>query len=922
MLNAVTPSNLRCEWLTTPLGIDTPAPRLSWELNTLTDLPGCMQLAYRVTVGTMRESLQTSNSWDSGWIASGAQTCTYSGPELTSGTRYFWQVETRVRDAFGRLYSGQSTSWWEMGLLSSHDWEASWIFLPLPPAPHQTFEPVRYLRRTFTLSKVVQRARLYITARGLYEAAINGQRIGDAWLTPGWTNYDIRLQYQTYDVTPLLSASSSYVLSIQLASGWYCGHVSNTGPYFYGSTPQLLAQLHIEYDDGTSQQIVSDSQWCGSTGPLLQADLQMGETYDACREEPGWDTPFFDDRAWQPVCTLPRTALPRLVADCAQPVRITEQLPPRQITRKDDGTYLIDFGQNLVGWIRLEIPARARETITLRHAEMLDSDGCLYVANLRSAQQTDRYIPTGADHPVTYMPRFTFHGFRYVELTGYPGLLTSDAISACVIGSDTPRIGLFSCGHPLVNQLYQNIVWGQRGNFISVPTDCPQRDERLGWMGDAQVFACTAAYNMDVSAFFTKWMRDVLDEQSPNGAFADGAPTVMLSRNGAPAWGDAGVIIPWTMYRMYGDIRLVEQCWEGMTHWMEYLTSANPTGLRLARNGANFGDWLALDIEAEDHMEAMLTPKDLLATAYYAYIAHLMAEMAQALTRPIEALYYERLYQQIRQMFIKTYVQDDGRITSETQTSYVLALAFDLVPHAARAHAARHLVADIERRGWHLSTGFLGVGYLLPVLTELGYTDVAYRLLLQESYPSWGYSIRQGATTIWERWDGWTEQGGFRDPRMNSFNHYSLGSVGEWLYRSVAGIEPFPSQDEQGYFRFAPHPFSELGWARAAWRSVYGVVAISWQLTGKTLSLDITLPPNTHGMLILPASSPQAILQKLAETQDEPCIQHARATERTVEIQLQAGHFMLEVPFLLVQDVSEVVGPSHEIPNKRQIYLN
>ncbi len=899
MLNAVTPTNPRCEWLVTPLGIDSPAPRLSWELHASEGLFGCEQLAYRVTVGTTQAALLDGLSyiWDSGWIPSGVQFCTYDGPALTSSRRYFWQVETRTSDAEGVQYSGRSASWWEMGLLSPDEWEANWIYLPAQPSQDKSYQPVRYFRRVFNLSNALRRARLYVTAKGLYEATINGERVGDACLTPGWTNYDVRLQYQTYDVTHLLTSSSEQVLGIQLGSGWYCGYVSNTGPYFYGTTPQLLAQLHLEFEDGTSERIVSDDQWRGSTGPLLRADLLMGETYDARREEPGWNQPSFDDQGWLPVSTLPRTALPQLVADCAQPVRITEQLPPRQITKMDKGTYLIDFGQNLAGWVRLEIPAHAQETIRLRHAEILDSDGCLYVTNLRSAQQTDLYIPADVDHPVTYMPRFTFHGFRYVEISGYPSSLAPDAISACVIGSDTPRIGLFSCGHPLVNQLYQNIVWGQRGNFISVPTDCPQRDERLGWMGDAQVFVRTAAYNMDVTAFFTKWMRDVLDEQSANGAFADGAPSVMLSHVGAPAWGDAGVIVPWTMYRMYGDIRLIEYCWEAMTRWMAYLTAANPTGLRLARNGANFGDWLALDREAENHIEATLTPKDLLATAYYAYTAQLMAEMAHALGHSVEALNYERLRTQIAQAFIEAYVQDDGRIASETQTSYVLALAFDLIPHDMRARAAQHLVTDIERRGWHLATGFIGVGYLLPVLSELGYTDVAYRLLLQESYPSWGYSIQQGATTIWERWDGWTEQGGFRDPAMNSFNHYSLGSVGEWLYRFVAGIEQLPSKGGQGNFRLAPHPSPELGWAKATWHSVYGTVATFWQIKDETLSLEITLPPNTRGVLILPISSSQAVFRNWLETLHTRWFQEVRIGEQIIEIEMQAGHFTLEFPF-------------------------
>ena len=439
----------------------------------------------------------------------------------------------------------------------------------------------------------------------------------------------------------------------------------------------------------------------------------------------------------------------------------------------------------MVGWVRLKVEGEAGTEVTLRHAEALNPDGTVYTTNLRSARQADTYILKGEGEEV-YEPRFTFHGFRYVEVTGYPGEPPLGAITGRVVHSATPPAGSFECSSPMVNKLQENIVWGQRGNFLSVPTDCPQRDERLGWTGDAQVFVRTAAFNMDVAAFFEKWMVDVQDAQSPEGAFPDVAPLLRGSglidlRWGAPAWGDAGVIVPWTIYRTYDDTRIVERHYSAMARWMEYLYEANPDLIRKNRMGNNYGDWLS--------PKGDLTPKDLLATAYWAYDAKLMAEMAGATGRSDDAREYRDLNENIRAAFEETYVSPDGRIKGDTQTGYLLALHMDLLPEELRSAAAEHLVRTIEREDWHLTTGFAGVGYLCPVLTEAGYTDVAYRLLENETYPSWGYTVKNGATTIWERWDGWTEENGFQSPNMNSFNHYSLGSVGEWLYRYVAGID-------------------------------------------------------------------------------------------------------------------------------------
>jgi len=572
----------------------------------------------------------------------------------------------------------------------------------------------------------------------------------------------------------------------------------------------------------------------------------MGESYDARDEMPGWSEPGFDDSAWY-VVKAEEIGDAKLVAQPDESIRVTEELEAKTVTEPEEGVYVFDMGKNMVGRVRLKVQGEAGTEITLRHAEALNPDGTLYTTNLRAARATDHYVLRGGGEE-TYEPRFTFHGFRYVEVTGYPGEPPLGAVTGRVVHSATPPTGFFECSNPMVNELQENILWGQRGNFLSVPTDCPQRDERLGWMGDAQIFVRTASFNMDVAAFFEKWMTDVEDAQSREGAFPDVAPLLTgsglmdLSR-GAPAWGDAGIIVPWTIYRTYDDTRIVERHYDAMARWMDYLHEANPDLIRKNRMGNNYGDWLSPE---GDH-----TPKHLLATAYWAHDAKLMAEMAEATGRREDAKDYGDLNERIKDAFNETFVSPDGRIEGDTQTCYLLALHMGLLPEDLRPAAAEHLVRTIEREDWHLSTGFVGVGYLCPVLTEAGRTDVAYRLLLNETYPSWGYTIKNGATTIWERWDGWTEENGFQSPNMNSFNHYSLGSVGEWLYRYVAGIDL--ASPGYGRILIRPRP-GGLSHARGEYDSVRGRISSSWKIEGARFTLEVLVPPNTTATVHVPCA--------------------------------------------------------------------
>jgi alpha-L-rhamnosidase len=857
----IQPVQLRCEYRVDPLGIDERAPRLSWVLES--DGQSQTQSAYRILVAGNEEALEAEENllWDSGKVESGRTVgVEYGGEALGSGSRCVWKV--CVWDGAGNPSPYAGPAVFETGLLERSDWEGAWI--SAGEDPDQDFDPPTgeqyddlanglapspYLRKVFSLDRPVRRARLYATARGVYELSINGQRVGEDVLAPGWTDYDQRVQYQTYDVTQLL-AEGPNVLGAVLGDGWFAGFVGFDPKHrgaLYGPRPQLLAQLDVEYEDGTAEGITTDGSWRRSTGPILFSDLLMGESYDARKEMPGWAEPGFGDSDWYGV-EVEEIGDSNLVAQPDEGIRVTEEVEAKTVTEPRDGVYVFDMGRNMVGWVRLTVEGEAGTEITLRHAEAMNPDGTIYTTNLRSARATDRYILGGGSEEV-YEPRFTFHGFRYVEVTGYPGEPPLGVVTGRVVHSATPPSGSFGCSSPMVNELQENIVWGQRGNFLSVPTDCPQRDERLGWMGDAQVFVRTASFNMDVAAFFEKWMTDVEDAQSHEGAFPDVAPLLKGSglidlRWGAPAWGDAGVIVPWTIYRTYGDTRIIERHYDAMTRWMEYLRGANPDLIRKNRMGNNYGDWLS---PKGDH-----TPKHLLATAYWAYDTKLMAEMAEALGREDDAREYRNLNENIKAAFNGAYVSSEGRIEGDTQTCYLLALHMDLLPEELRSAAADHLVRTIERADWHLSTGFVGVGYLCPVLTETGYTDVAYRLLENETYPSWGYTVKNGATTIWERWDGWTEENGFQSPNMNSFNHYSLGSVGEWLYRYVAGID----LGAPGYGRIVihPRPGGSLTHARAEYDSVRGLVSSSWKIEDDRFVLEVLIPPNTTATVHVPST--------------------------------------------------------------------
>jgi alpha-L-rhamnosidase len=874
----LTPNRLTCELRSDPRGIDAPRPRLGW----IVESPerGQRQTAYQILVAERASDLMTGNAklWDSERIES-AQTVSvpYDGTELSSGQRCFWSV--RVWDRDGQVSEWSAPSQWQMGLLQFSDWQGHWISADTPRDVLQEdliLPPPACLQKKFSLSELPAQATVFVTARGVYELTLNGKCVGDAVLAPGWTDYTKRIAYQTYDVTALLRHGEN-TLGVTLGDGWYCGYVGfGNQRDHYGTTPELLLQMDMEREDGQRESLVTDSSWEAAIGPIVYSDMLMGEKYDARLVPTNWHSVQVGKEPEAQVA---------LVAQHDPPVRVTQDLTPQAMTEPTPGTSLFDMGQNMVGWVRLMIEAPPGTEIRLRFAEILNPDGTIYTMNLRAARATDTYICAGTGVE-TWEPHFTFHGFRYVEVTGWPGTPPLKAVTGRVVQSDIPEVGDFECSNAMVNQLQRNIVWGQRGNFLSIPTDCPQRDERLGWMGDAQIFVRTATCNNDVLAFFEKWMQDVVDAQSAEGGFPDVAPRLVDLADGAPAWGDAGVIVPWTIYQVSGDPEILRRHYGAISRWIEYLDSVNPDGLWKQRRNNDFGDWLSIDAD---------TPKDVLATAYFAYDASLMAQIASVLGHQADAIRHEQLFNKIKEAFLQAYVTEDGRIQGETQTCYVLALRFGLLPEALRPLAAKHLVRDVAAKNGHLSTGFVGVGYLCPVLTEMGYNDVAYQLLLNDTFPSWGYSIWQGATTIWERWDGWTREKGFQDPGMNSFNHYSLGSVGEWLYRSVAGIDLDPKEPGFAHILIHPHPGPGLASARAEYHSIRGRIVSDWKTHDGGMNLSVTIPANTTGTVFVPAPVQATVTEGGRPLDGSEGVTPIRRTAMFIVCRIVSGTYHFEV---------------------------
>jgi alpha-L-rhamnosidase len=891
-------AGLRTEYKENPLGIDARKPRLSWRIEA--EGRGVVQSAYEIRVARSERGLGAKGDlvWDSGKVASDESIHRpYEGPALRSGERCYWQV--RVWDGSAKASAWSAPAWWETGLLEPSDWMASWIEPGLPEDATKS-GPVPMLRRGFKLSGAVARARAYVTSHGLYEMYLNGHRVGDQFFTPGWTSYNKRLQYQTYDVTALLKAGENAV-GVQLGNGWYRGDLAWEGRRnVYGSRLALLAQIRVTYKDGHEEVIGSDGEWKAATGPILMSEIYHGETYDARLERPGWATPGFDARGWSAV-QVGSHRKDDLVAPAGPPVRRIQELKPIKVLKTPAGDTVVDMGQNMVGWMRLKAEGPSGTTVTLRHAEVLDKQGNFYTENLRKAKATARYTLKGGG-PETFEPHFTFFGFRYVAVDGYPGELTPDALTGVVVHSDMAPASEFLTSKPLVNQLQHNILWGQKGNFLDVPTDCPQRDERLGWTGDAQVFSRTAAFNMDVAGFFTKWLPDVAADQFASGSVPHVVPNVLADfegrdPGGAAGWADSAVIIPWNMYLTYGDKRILETQYDSMTRWVEY--ERKRAGDDLIWTGDfHFGDWLAYaatGMAANDYPGAT-TGKDLIATAFFAHSTDLLQRIALVLGKREEAARYGDQLARIKRAFRREFVTDAGRVGEGTQTAYVLALQFDLLPEELRPVAARRLAEEIRERK-HLTTGFLGTPYLCHVLSRYGYLDEAYLLLNRDEYPSWLYPVKQGATTIWERWDGQKPDGSFQTAEMNSFNHYAYGAIGDWMYRVMTGIEIDEAAPGYKHVLIQPRPGGGFTNVKASHETMYGRVASAWTQKDGRFELVVEVPVNTRATVRLPGATLANVTESGRALAGGSEMAGSRQDGEVVVVEVGSGRYSFAYPF-------------------------
>ncbi|HTL07696.1 MAG TPA: glycoside hydrolase family 78 protein [Chitinophagaceae bacterium] len=841
-------ADLSCEHKINPVGVDVAAPRFSWKL--VSNSRNTIQAAYSIRVGTDKNFKKVV--WQTGKINSAASVLQpYAGDSLQSALRYYWQV--KVWDAAGNESAWSAPAYWEMGLLHPQDWQAQWI------EPQQSTErhmPGLLVRKDFSVAKKIATARAYVTSHGFYELYINGKKAGDEIFTPGWTSYNKRLQYQVYDITSLLQTGNN-AAGAMLADGWYRSSLAwenNWG--IYGKKLALLCQLKITFTDGSEQVIITDASWKGTQdGPVTRNGIYDGESYDARKEMNGWSNAGFKADGWQAV-TVANHPLNNLLAVQTVPVRRIQEIKPLRIFTTPKGLLVADFGQNMVGWVKLKASGSAGTKISIRHAEVLDKTGNFYTDNLRAAAATAEYTLKGNGEE-TYEPRFSFFGFRYIAVNGFPGELKPENITGVVVHSDMKPTGSFECSNALINQLQHNIQWGQKGNFVDVPTDCPQRDERLGWTGDAQAFCRTAAFNMDVAPFFTKWLKDVAADQTPEGAVPFVIPDVLNNKQTSAGWGDVSTIAPMTMFRVFGDKRILETQYSSMKAYVDYIRKKAGETYQW-KGGSVFGDWLFYKSMQQTENDGYTSP-DMIATMFFAYSSKLVAQAAAILGNTEDVQTYNNVFEKVKQAFNNAYVTPEGRIASESQTAYVLALQFELLPETLRPKATQYLVDDIKGRGNHLSTGFLGTPYLCHVLTANGRTDVAYDLLLQQTFPSWLYPVRMGATTIWERWDGQKTDSSFQDVGMNSFNHYAYGAIGDWMYRVAAGIEI----GEPGYKHIIiqPQPDKKLTYAKASFESSYGTIASGWETKNGKLYVTVKIPANTKATIQLPGAQSAAVTE-------------------------------------------------------------
>jgi alpha-L-rhamnosidase len=888
---SLTADRLRCEHRENPLGIDAIKPRFSWIL--LTDRRNTIQTAYHIQVAASRESLADASKlvWDSGVVESDSSAWVdFDGPKPASFQRYWWRV--RVRDNHGQESGWSRPAWWEMGILSPSEWTAEWISPDL--VEKEEDNPCPMLRKEFDPKGRVKSARVYVTSLGLHEMEINGRRVGDARFTPGFTSFHKRLQYQTHDVTECLREGRNAV-GVFLADGWYRGHLwFKAKPNIFGKELALLAQIRIEYEDGTVETIGTDDSWQCTTGPILSSDLYYGEVYDARKHIPGWSEPGCRYDKWRGVKRL-EYGKAHLVCSPCETAKVKEQIQPQRILRTPRGELVVDLGQNIAGIVRLEVEGESGTEITLSYCEELTPEGNFNIEQLdllghqrRAGRfyQIDRYVLKGG--PEVIEPRFTFHGFRYVKIEGYPGEPGPGNIRGLVIYSDLPVTGEFSCSNPLINQLQHNILWSQKGNFLEVPSDCPQR-EKMGWTGDIQIHAPTACFLMDCSGFLVKWLQDLKADQRDDGLVPHIIPWLPdypvygpLGVGGSSGWGDACIIVPWTLYLYYGDKRVLDEMYDAMKKWVDFVQRRSRS--YIWNRGMHWGDWLEPGRKTYYYFLPW-APRGYVATPFFAHSCHLLSRVAGLLGKDDDAAHYRSLSQKVKQAYIRKYVKKGGRIKPCRQGAYVLALAFEMVPDAIKPRLAAHLAEMIRDNGNHLDTGFLSTPHLCQVLCDNGYEDLAFGVLNQDTIPSWLYEVKKGATSVWEAWDCIKADGTLR--KGMSFNHYAFGAVGEWLYHYVAGIGLDEENPGGKHITLSPHPGGGLTEASAAYQSPRGEVKSAWKLVEGRMTYSVTVPASSTATVHLPRANEADVSEGNRPLEEADGV--SSVTQETGGVNLQVG---------------------------------
>lgn len=835
--------SLKTNHIENPLGFTIEKPRLSW---ITTDTGSKFQEAAQVQI-SLDEAFE--NILFDSTKRSDIDSLAYI-PEikLSPRTRYFWRV-TVWGDAGD--FAPSETAWFETAKMEEN-WEAKWI------TPSFTKEKHPIIRKVFNLPSEIVSARVYMCGLGLYEFEVNGKKASDEYFAPGFNAYDFWLQYQTYDITGVLQNGNNCI-SVILGNGTYKGRYGFDGGYdeLYGDKFALICELNITLKDGTTLVVGSDDSWKCTEAPIKFSGVYDGEIYDANSEINGWSTADIDDSSWNKTEFID-IGYEKLKARLSLPVKIKEEIKPIEIIHTKKGETVLDMGQNMTGWIRFKAKAEKDKELLMEFGEILQ-DGCFYRENLRTAKAEFRYISDGEIREI--QPHFTYYGFRYVKLTGFEDINIED-FTGCVIYSDLETVGNIETSNPLVNKLFMNAQWGQKGNFLDVPTDCPQRDEKMGWTGDAQVFASTACYNMHSPAFYTKYMFDLREEQKRIGgsvpfvvpSIKPKNPTGIVNGNGSTAWGDAATIIPWTLYMHYGDRDLLADQFDTMKDWVDYIKGVdeNTGGKRLWTVGFHFADWLALDGKNPSDLTGG-TDKYYIASAYYCYSASLVAKAAKVLGKTEIEKEYSKLSDEVRQAILKEYFTPNGRSAINTQTAMIVALYMNLVPENHRERVINDLKTKLEGDNMHLTTGFVGTPYFCRVLSDNGANEEAYKLLLNDDYPSWLYAVKLGATTIWERWNSVLPDGSIGDTGMNSLNHYAYGSIAEWMYRNMCGINPV--EDVPGFrkIRLAPKPHGSLKHAKATFNSPCGYMESGWKLNDDgSLIFEVEVPFNTTAEFILP----------------------------------------------------------------------